>query len=203
LPGMSATSHTILMLDVNKKVYERTVEKGVFLTSVEQSSWQLREGCAVLPQVEIGWSEIYRGKPWSHLSNLVLSPDRTTFLTKDGKVVLKSHVRQFGAAWGKESVWLEKMFTYPNSQVKNFMNACRATFGIRKPVCRIAVVGSKSREGSGLWHKLFAMYALSFSEQVFIDFFDPAEIELLGIFHTKWYSNLCVDTRFVSCYRNE
>jgi len=182
---MSATSHTILMLDVNKKVYERTVEKGVFLTSVEQSSWQLREGCAVLPQVEIGWSEIYRGKPWSHLSNLVLSPDRTTFLTKDGKVVLKSHVRQFGAAWGKESVWLEKMFTYPNSQVKNFMNACRATFGIRKPVCRIAVVGSKSREGSGLWHKLFAMYALSFSEQVFIDFFDPAEIEQYWEYSTQ------------------
>lgn len=188
---MSATTHVVMLLDTNQKVYDRTVEKNVFLTSYAQTPWQLREGCAVLPQQTHGWDEIYKGKPWTHLSGVVLSPDRVTYVTPEGKVVMKSQIRALGAAWGKESAWLEKMFTFPNSQVKNFLNACRGTFGASPVTCRIAVVGSKSREGSGMWHKLFAMYAMSVSEQVFIDFYDPAETEQYWEYSTNSGSVTC------------
>lgn len=174
---MSATSHIVQMLDKNMVLKDVQVEKGIFLTSTSDNTWQLREGGSVLPPPNSQWAEIYAGKPWATFDGLVLSTDRTSYITRDGKCVMKSTIRRLGAPWGKETPWLEKMFTFPNSQVKNFLNACRGTYGKVADTLRVAIVGSKSREGSGLWHKLYATYALSLANQVFIDFYDPAEVE--------------------------
>lgn len=62
----------------------------------------------------------------------------------------------------------------PNGQVKNFLNACRSVGEVEDQM-RIAVVGSKSQEGGGLWHQYFVNYLLLFQKKVILDFFDFAE----------------------------
>lgn len=122
------------------------------------------------------WSKIYLDKPWAKWSNARLSQERYSYVLPDQSVLLKSTIRRAGKLTGPdEHQWLHKMFSMPNSQVKNFMNACRGLYGNEKKIMSIAVVGSKAREGSGLWHKLFALYALSRSAEVYIDFYDSAE----------------------------
>jgi len=98
------------------------------------------------------------------------------YVFPNSDLLLKSTIRRVAKMQlPNEHLWLKRMFTMPNSQVKNFVNACRGLYGNEKPEMTIAVVGSKAREGTGLWHKLFALYALSRTTSVHIDFYDSAE----------------------------
>jgi hypothetical protein len=148
-------------------------------------------GVSLEPDVT-DWSKIYGDKPWVPWSNARLSQDRSMYVLPDKKILLKSTIRRVGGlTTPTEHLWLHKMFNMPNSQVKNFMNACRGLYGNEKKVMSIAVVGSKAREGSGLWHKLFALYALSRSPDVYIDFYDSAE--------RNSYSVIEMDGRKATC----
>jgi hypothetical protein len=124
----------------------------------------------------IDWPRIYKGKPWAAWSDVRLSQDRSMYVFPNSDLLLKSTIRRVAElSLPQEHLWLKRMFSMPNSQVKNFMAACRGLYGNEKKSMTIAVVGSKAREGTGLWHKLFAIYALSRSEEVHIDFYDSAE----------------------------
>jgi len=126
---------------------------------------------------ECDWSLFYGDSPWVRWSNVRLNQDRSVYVTPDRKVLMTSTIRMASKCkFGGEHAWLHKMFTIPNSQVKNFLNACRGLYGNWKDEMSIAVVGSKAREGTGLWHQLFALYALTRSSLVYIDFYDSAEI---------------------------
>jgi len=128
------------------------------------------------------WAQMYLGKPWADWSEVRLSQDRSHYIFPNGELLLKSTIRRVAQlTLPQEHLWLHKMFTIPNSQVKNFLNACRGLYGNEKPTMTIAVVGSKAREGTGLWHKLFAVYALARSTEVYLDFYDPAEIADYGV----------------------
>jgi len=122
------------------------------------------------------WECLYPGQPWASWSKVRLSGNRCNYVFPNGDVLLKSTIRRVaGLTEPREHEWLVKMFSLPNSQVKNFLNACRGTFGNQKDSMSILVIGSKAREGTGLWTKLFALYTLSLSKDVVIDFIDPAE----------------------------
>jgi len=122
------------------------------------------------------WDELYPGKEWATWSKVRLSGNRYNYVFPNGDILLKSTIRRVaGLTEPREHEWLSKMFAIPNSQVKNFLNACRGTFGNFTEEMSILVIGSKAREGTGLWTKLFALYVLGHVKKVEIDFIDPAE----------------------------
>jgi hypothetical protein len=151
-----------------------------------------REGVEVECRLDVDWSRIYPGTRWSTWGGIRMSMDRAYYVLPDRSAILKSTIRRIaGRTDLDEHLWLHRMFTFPNGQVKNFVNACRASFGLGRKMCTVAVVGSKAREGGGTWHRLFAAYLSSLYEEVWIDFYDPAE--------TPSYWQLVTSTSKVTC----
>lgn len=66
-------------------------------------------------------------------------------------------------------------YTFPNGQVKNFLVACRTYLG-GLGVSKICVRGSKSAQGGGLWHVIYAVLVARTDKEVSIDFFDDCEV---------------------------
>jgi hypothetical protein len=88
-------------------------------------------------------------------------------------------LRIFGALSDAVTAYslMERVMTFPNGQVKNFLVACRTVKG-SGPMIRICVKGSRGQQGGGLWHKYFALYCSFFYDSVVVDFFDPNEIPM-------------------------
>lgn len=134
-----------------------------------------RDG-VVLPEFTEGAiSRLCPGQKWAAWDGARLTKDRTKFVLPDSTVLLFSTVGRVLGDWMTPIRLLSTYLQIPNGQVKNFLNACRATH-MMTGHCRIAVVGSKAQEGGGLWHRYFALWLASRLDSVVIDFFDPAEV---------------------------
>jgi len=99
------------------------------------------------------------------------------FVLPEPKHLLNSTIRRWLGSEFSPEVLLQAYLTIPNGQVKNFLNACRALVGaLHEKVLYVAVIGSKAAEGSGIWHKYFAIWLSRYVPNVVIDFIDYNEI---------------------------
>jgi hypothetical protein len=143
----------------------------------EDSSFSRSKDGFVLPDTppEVV-ARLNKGLPWESWGGLRLSKDRCFFVLPTGKCLLPSMIRQVFPVIGSPCQALVPILSCPNGQVKNFLNACRA---VGKPFdqMKVAVVGSKSMEGSGIWHAYFLRFLQIFQKRILVDFYDFAERE--------------------------
>lgn len=119
---------------------------------------------------------VYGASEISSWDCLRMTRCRCAFVTPDGKAIGKQRVHKLLGNYDTPMSLLSSYLTFPNGTVKNFLNACRATWDLRGNV-RVAVLGSKAMEGGGLWHKYFAMWLAGRVQSLVIDFYDMAETE--------------------------
>jgi hypothetical protein len=123
---------------------------------------------------------IYGDVPWAEWGGVQFNDFRTGFVLPNGERLLFMKVlRVLGRTTAAVPAYslMERLMTFPNGQVKNFLVACRTLVGSGQAV-RICVKGSRGQQGGGLWHRYFALYASFFYDTVVIDFFDPNEIAM-------------------------
>jgi len=102
--------------------------------------------------------------------------DLSHFVLPQKKELLNSSIRRSLGSDLAPEVLLQTYLTLPNGQVKNFLNACRGTVGaLKERLLYVAVVGSKAAEGSGIWHKYYAIWLSRHVPNVVIDFIDYKE----------------------------
>lgn len=134
----------------------------------------------VLRSGDPSWvAKIYPHDPWGKWGGITFNDFKTAFQLPSGERVLFQKVlRAFGAVTAaiKPYDWLDRVLTFPNGQVKNFLVACRTVVGKGEQI-KICVRGSKSQQGGGIWHKYFALFCSLKYSSVFVDFFDPNEID--------------------------
>jgi len=133
-----------------------------------------REGVELPQTTKEAIRRLYPGDEWGDWGGIRMSTDRTVFVLPDSKPVRRTTIQRVLGETDTPIHLLVSYMTIPNGQVKNFLNACRACVNVAGPV-RVAVAGSKSMEGGGLWHKYFALWLSMRSNSVVIDFYDPAE----------------------------
>lgn len=142
----------------------------------EDSEWTSRYNGAHLPTVPgLDLHGMYEGR-LADWANIKMDRSRCMFYLPDGKRVLFQTVLRELKRTFDPVVSLAPYVTLPNGQVKNFLNACVAASSVKTDSIRVLVVGSKSGESSGLWHRLFAIWLSMRFSLVVIDFFDPAEL---------------------------
>jgi hypothetical protein len=118
---------------------------------------------------------IYGNQEWTSWSEI---PCQSTHLEGDGKRVLSMTILRVFSAIAVGMRWydiLRRMFLLPNSQVKNFLVACRTYTGGEKKV-KVCLRGSKGGQGSGTWHLMYALYLAQTCEDVVLDCFDYNEV---------------------------
>lgn len=123
-----------------------------------------------------GYKRIYDGTPFADWGDFELDFSGT-YATNGEKRLFSSTVRRLIQEQDADFIEAFARMKYvPNGQLKNFLVACR-TFYSLGPSFHVAVVGSKSQEGSGSWHKYLAYFLSEGRKEVSIDFIDPNEIE--------------------------
>lgn len=134
------------------------------------------EGQILPTYKELDLREFYEGE-LGEWANIKLTQDRCAFVLPSGKRVMFSTVYRVLRHTGRYEhaiKLLSPYITLPNGQVKNFLNACVAMAPVEGK-CRVALVGSKSGEASGLWHRMFVAWLLRKNAEIEVDFYDPTE----------------------------
>lgn len=137
-----------------------------------------------------GYKRLYSGTPFDQIGDLDLHYSNTYAFSSTQRLNpmrLASMAQEYDADFVELFARLKYI---PNGQLKNFLVACR-TFWSIKDGSHIAVVGSKSQEGSGVWHKYLAFFLAEGRTSVSIDFIDPNETE------AAWETD--IGTCHVSC----
>jgi hypothetical protein len=78
----------------------------------------------------------------------------------------------------KTDNWVDlvhRYWTVPNSQVKNFLVACRTYLG-GLGTARVVIRGSSAGQGSGVWIALYSTLLLRRDNKVIVDCYDPSEL---------------------------
>jgi len=123
-----------------------------------------------------GMERLYAGTPFSSFGPFYLNSSGTYAKGPEGARIYAWGLRDMADEEDADFIELFARIKYiPNGQLKNFLVACR-TFYQCGEVCHIAVVGSKSQEGSGSWHKYLAFFLSYGRQRVTIDFLDPNEV---------------------------
>jgi hypothetical protein len=142
----------------------------------EDTEWTSKYNGAELPTMPgLDLRGFYDGRV-SEWANVKLERYRCSFVLPSGKRLLFQTVLRELRKTGDPVRAIAPYVTVPNGQVKNFLNACAATVPAKGDVIRVLVVGSKSGESSGLWHRMFAIWLSGRYKLVVIDFYDPAEL---------------------------
>jgi hypothetical protein len=149
--------------------YDYAQLKAVINSEVFSDQYHRKKEGLILPEISSSQLKRIYGK-YEEYGELSLSACRTYFVTKTGPVMNSRILREF-PGYGTPMERLFSYFSFPNGQVKNFLNACRACVSLEGEVY-VCVLGSKSSEGSGLWHKYFALYLAQRCSALWIDFYD-------------------------------
>lgn len=134
-----------------------------------------KDGC-ILPVTPGSVLKRLYGEEMEEFGGVVMSPCRCYFINEKEQAIMPAKVLRRIGTIGTPVQRLSSYATIPNGQVKNFLNACRGSYGLKGAV-RVAVVGSKAHEGGGVWHKYFALYLAQTCTTVVIDFFDFSEVD--------------------------
>jgi len=150
------------------------LKKMVMSSYFADKEYCVRKEGMVLPHSTVESLDRMYGKRVSQYAGIRMSLCRTHFVLPDGRIVTQTELKRVFGTQTSPFSQLVSHLSFPNGQVKNFMNACRACTHVGDEV-HVAVVGSKSSEGGGLWHKYFALYLAQRSQSVVIDFYDYSE----------------------------
>lgn len=140
------------------------------------NEWTRRRDGVDIPQTTSeSIKRLCKGEKYMDWGGIRLSNCRCYYVTPAGQVVMKSTIRRVLGQADTEHRLLSTYLTIPNGQVKNFVNACRASRKVGE-TAYVAVVGSKASEGGGVWHRYFALWLAMRCKNVIIDFYDFNEV---------------------------
>jgi len=138
---------------------------------------RLKDGIELSELTSTECERLNVGQPFASWGGVRLDRSRCFYRLPNGNILMNSTIQRFLGTYATPHQLLATYIQCPSGQVKNFLNACRATVSAEGDSINVLVIGSKMSEGGGLWHKYFALFLSRQFGLVNIDFVDFSEKE--------------------------